>query len=103
MNPEMIAFHGSSFCLYPLTAQSNVEKSPPQTPKFPPRTGARALIAEREPRRRSPWNGATGGKSRRRTMTRKCGAQQCERRAMGFVEHPDGEEIHGPLGYSERP
>jgi len=29
----------------PLTAQSNVEKSPPQTPKLPPRTGARALIA----------------------------------------------------------
>jgi len=52
--PEMIAFHGSSFCLYPFTAQSNVENSPPQTPKFPPRTGARALIADNEPTRRSP-------------------------------------------------
>lgn len=50
----MIAFHGSSFCLYPFTAQSNVENSPPQTPKFPPRTGARALIADNEPTRRSP-------------------------------------------------
>lgn len=52
--PEMMAFHGSSFCLYPLTAQSKVEKRPPQTPKLPPRTGARALIAERDPTRRSP-------------------------------------------------
>jgi len=54
INPEIIAFHGSSFCRYPFTAQSNVENRPPQTPKFPPRTGARALIAETEPRRRSP-------------------------------------------------
>lgn len=52
--PEMMAFHGSSFCLYPLTAQSKVEKRPPQTPKLPPSTGARALIAERDPTRRSP-------------------------------------------------
>lgn len=31
----------------PLTAQSNVENMPPQTPKLPPRTGARALMAVR--------------------------------------------------------
>lgn len=54
MNPEMIAFHGSSFCLQPFTAQSNVENNPPQTPKFPPITGARAFIADNDPMRRSP-------------------------------------------------
>jgi hypothetical protein len=54
-NPEMIALYGSSFCLYPFTAQSNDENNPPQTPKLPPTTGARALMAEMEPRRRSPF------------------------------------------------
>lgn len=44
-NPAMMAFHGSSFLRTPFTAQSNVLNMPPQTPKFPPRTGARALIA----------------------------------------------------------
>ena len=39
----------------PFTAQSNVLNSPPQTPKLPPRTGARAFIALREPMRRSPY------------------------------------------------
>jgi hypothetical protein len=29
----------------PFTAQSKVEKRPPQTPKLPPRTGERALMA----------------------------------------------------------
>jgi hypothetical protein len=43
--PAMMAFHGSSFFRMPLTAQSKDEKSPPQTPKLPPRTGARALMA----------------------------------------------------------
>lgn len=65
--PAMIAFQGSSFLLLvgwvsegykgvleelrralyriPLTAQSNVEKRPPHTPKFPPNMGARALMA----------------------------------------------------------
>lgn len=70
----MMAFHGSSFFLsgmsaltdwrpklayhahlMPFTAQSNVEKSPPQTPKLPPSTGARALIAVIAPMRRSPY------------------------------------------------
>jgi hypothetical protein len=54
-NPAMMAFHGSSFFLMPLTAQSYVLKSPPQTPKLPPRTGARALIAVMAPIRRSPY------------------------------------------------
>jgi hypothetical protein len=43
----MMAFHGSSFFRTPLTAQSNVLNMPPQTPKLPPSTGARALIAVR--------------------------------------------------------
>jgi len=52
--PEMMAFHISSFCLQPFTAQSNVENIPPQTPKFPPVTGARALMTDNAPTRRSP-------------------------------------------------
>ena len=51
----ILALYGSSFFLMPLTAQSNVENSPPQTPKFPPRTGALALIAVRAPILRSPY------------------------------------------------
>ena len=73
----MMAFHGSSFLLTPFTAQSKVENRPPQTiqhvlvysslllslvlrfgmsipPKFPPRTGARSLIAVMAPIRLSP-------------------------------------------------
>ena len=49
-----LALYGSSFFLSPFTAQSNVLNSPPQTPKLPPRTGARAFIAVRAPMRRSP-------------------------------------------------
>jgi len=41
--------------LIPFTAQSKVEKSPPQTPKLPPRTGERAFIAVIAPMRRSPY------------------------------------------------
>lgn len=41
--------------LMPLTAQSNVENKPPHTPKLPPRTGARALIAVSALMRRSPY------------------------------------------------
>ena len=55
MKPEIMAFHASSFCRNPFTAQSNVENMPPQTPKLPPVTGARAFIVEREPARRSPY------------------------------------------------
>lgn len=51
---HILAFQGSSFFRNPLTAQSNVEKRPPQTPKFPPNTGARALMAVRAPILRSP-------------------------------------------------
>jgi len=54
-NPAIIALYGSSFFRTPFTAQSNVEKRPPQTPKLPPNTGARALIAVRAPIRRSPY------------------------------------------------
>ena len=55
IKPEMMAFHMSSFCRQPLTAQSNVENMPPQTPKLPPVTGARALMTERAPTIRSPY------------------------------------------------
>lgn len=51
---HILAFQGSSFFRKPLTAQSNVENKPPHTPKFPPNTGARALMAVRAPIRRSP-------------------------------------------------
>jgi hypothetical protein len=55
MKPEIMAFHASSFCRYPFTAQSNVENMPPQTPKLPPVTGARAFIVEMDPAKRSPY------------------------------------------------
>jgi hypothetical protein len=51
---DILALYGSSFFLIPVTAQSKVEKSPPHIPKFPPSTGARALMAVRAPMRRSP-------------------------------------------------
>lgn len=54
-NGHILALYGSSFFLMPLTAQSNVENNPPQTPKFPPSTGALALIAVRAPILRSPY------------------------------------------------
>ena len=70
-NPAIMALYGSSFFRTPFTAQSNVENRPPchcqtlhgasrtgqttQTPKFPPSTGARALIAVTAPIRRSPY------------------------------------------------
>lgn len=59
--PAMIAFQGSSLCLTPLTAQSNVENRPPHTPKFPPRTGALALIAVRAARGQSESIAAVAG------------------------------------------
>lgn len=49
-----MALYGSSFFRMPFTAQSNVENMPPQTPKFPPSTGARALIAVMAPSLLSP-------------------------------------------------
>jgi hypothetical protein len=55
MKPEIMAFQASSFCRQPLTAQSNVENMPPHTPKLPPVTGARALMVEIAPTRRSPF------------------------------------------------
>lgn len=56
MNPEMMAFHASSFCLMPFTAQSKLENIPPHTPKLPPVTGARALRDDIAPTNRSPYN-----------------------------------------------
>lgn len=53
--PAPMAFHGSSFCRTPLTAQSAKLKMPPQAPKLPPNTGARILIAVTAPIRRSPY------------------------------------------------
>lgn len=53
-NPAIMAFQGSSFFRMPFTAQSNVLNRPPHTPKLPPRTGARALIAVMAPMRLSP-------------------------------------------------
>lgn len=64
MKPEMMAFQASSFCRHPLTAQSNVENMPPQTPKFPPVTGARAFIVEMAPTRRSPYEEGSGSDGR---------------------------------------
>lgn len=55
MNPEIIAFHASSFCLHPFTAQSNVENIPPHTPKLPPVTGALAFMEEMAPTKRAPY------------------------------------------------
>lgn len=55
ISPDVLALYGSSFFRIPLMAQSNVENNPPQTPKLPPRTGARALIAVMAPIRRSPY------------------------------------------------
>ncbi|ANB11292.1 hypothetical protein AWJ20_4096 [Sugiyamaella lignohabitans] len=52
--PAMIALKGSSVLRTPLTAQSKVENKPPQTPKLPPIVGARTLIADKAPARRSP-------------------------------------------------
>jgi len=52
--PDMMAFQGSSFCRQPLMAQSKVENMPPQTPKLPPVTGARAFMEETAPMKRSP-------------------------------------------------
>lgn len=55
MKPAPMAFQGSSFLRTPLMAQSNVLKRPPQTPKLPPRTGARILTAVMAPIRLSPY------------------------------------------------
>lgn len=51
---NILALYGSSFFRIPFTAQSKVLNRPPQTPKFPPKTGARAFMAVRAPIRRSP-------------------------------------------------
>ena len=48
-NPAVMALYGSSFWRMPFMAQSNVLNRPPQTPKLPPSTGARALSAVRAP------------------------------------------------------
>ena len=55
-NPEAIEFQESSFWRRPFIPQSNVEKRPPHTAKFPPRTGARALRETIAPGKRSPYS-----------------------------------------------
>lgn len=59
MKPDMIAFHASSFWRQLFTAQSNVENMPPQIPKLPPVTGARAFMEEMAPTKRSPCYGVS--------------------------------------------
>jgi hypothetical protein len=44
-----------SLSTHPFSAQSYVENNPPQTPKFPPNTGALAFIAVRAPILLSPY------------------------------------------------
>lgn len=46
---------GSVWSFLGVKYQSKELNMPPQTPKFPPNTGARALIAEMAPIRRSPY------------------------------------------------
>jgi hypothetical protein len=70
--PAMIAFQGSSFLRMPLTAQSNVLNMPPQTPKLPPSTGARALIAVMAGGKRSQYVYMRFARSRDLEMTRSC-------------------------------
>ncbi|KAK7681253.1 hypothetical protein QCA50_015640 [Cerrena zonata] len=53
--PAMMAFQESSLLLMALTEQSKVENNPPQTPKFPPTTGALALMALMDPYHLSPY------------------------------------------------
>jgi hypothetical protein len=79
--PEMIEFHASSFCRTPLTAQSNVLNIPPQTPKFPPVTGARAFTEERAPTRRSPYASSTCQHLESKPCHRECGHTRGELRA----------------------
>mmetsp|Transcript_15774 Transcript_15774/g.25704 ORF Transcript_15774/g.25704 Transcript_15774/m.25704 type:complete len:260 (-) Transcript_15774:90-869(-) len=52
--PEMIEFHGSSFCLIATREQSKTANIPPHIAKFPPRTGERALTACKAPSIRWP-------------------------------------------------
>ena len=63
--PEMMEFQGSSFCLSATSVQSNDEKSPPQTAKFP--ADRRFRLSARQ----SLWSGL-------RVRAR---AQQAQRRA----------------------
>ena len=53
--PLAIKFHGSSFCLIPFNAQSNIENNLPHTAKLPPNTGERAFTAVIEPIIRSSF------------------------------------------------
>lgn len=52
IKPLMIEFHASSFRLIRTKAQSTNENVPPQTPKFPPVTGALCLMADQPPFKR---------------------------------------------------
>ena len=63
-------FQGSSFCRILFTAQSYVLNRPPQTPKLPPNTGARALIAVTAPIVRIPYGKRTSTPRQQRCFTR---------------------------------
>jgi hypothetical protein len=52
--PLRMEFQGSSFCRMAVKVQSQQAKTPPQTANCPPKTGARAWTAERDPARRAP-------------------------------------------------
>ncbi len=52
--PLMIEFQGSSFCRMAVREQSKQAKIPPHMANCPPKTGARACTAERDPANRAP-------------------------------------------------
>ena len=52
--PEIIEFHGSSFCLKAVSVQSQQANIPPHTANCPPRTGDRAWTALKDPAKRAP-------------------------------------------------
>ena len=52
--PEMMEFHGSSFCHMAERVQSQQAKRPPQTANWPSMMGARAAVLEMAPVRQDP-------------------------------------------------
>lgn len=52
--PEMMEFHGSSFCRMVERVQSQQVKRPPQTANWLPMMGARVAVLEMVPVRQDP-------------------------------------------------